>query len=140
VLGADVVVAEAQRLAQRELKHPLRSRRERDLAGGDLLAGADDPHDLAADPLDGDVEALQHPRRETLVLAQQPEQDVLGADVAVLERPRLLLRENDHLPGALGEPFEHCEQSLTPAALRPVLAWAGAATPAARPDRLSAGR
>ena len=32
VLGADVVVAELQRLAQRELEHLLRARRERDVA------------------------------------------------------------------------------------------------------------
>ena len=108
VLGADVVVAEAQRLAQRELEHLLGARRERDLPGGDLLAGADDPHDLRAHALDGDVEALQHAGGQALLLAQQPEQDVLGADVVVLERPRLLLRENDHLPGPFCESLEHC--------------------------------
>ena len=56
VLGADVVVPEAQRLAQGELEDLLRARRERDLPGGDLLAGADDPHDLRAHALDGDVQ------------------------------------------------------------------------------------
>ena len=107
VLGADVVVAEAQRLAQGQLEHLLGARRERDLPGGDLLAGADDPHDLRAHALDGDVEALEHARRKALLLAQQPEQDVLGADVVVLERPRLLLRKNDHLPGPFCESLEH---------------------------------
>ena len=107
VLGADVVVAQAQRLAQRQLEHLLGARRERDLPGGDLLAGADDAHDLRAHALDGDVEALEHARGETLLLAQQAEQDVLGADVVVLERPRLLLRENDHLPGPFCESLEH---------------------------------
>ena len=107
VLGADVVVAQAQRLAQRELEHLLRARRERDLPGGDLLAGADDAHDLRAHALDGDVEALEHARGQALLLAQQAEQDVLGADVVVLERPRLLLRENDHLAGPFCESLEH---------------------------------
>src|SRR5207244_1904045 len=106
-LRADVVVAQAQRLAQRVLEHLLGARRERDLAGGDLLAGADDAHDLRAHALDGDVEALQHPRGQALLLTQQPEQDVLGADVVVLERPRLLLRKNDHLPGPFCESLEH---------------------------------
>src|SRR3954453_13876332 len=59
VLSADVVVAQAQRLAQRELEHLLRARRERDLARGDLLAGAHDADDLGTDALDGDVERLQ---------------------------------------------------------------------------------
>ena len=108
VLGADVVVPEAQRLAQGELEHLLGARRERDLPRGDLLAGADDAHDLRAHALDGDVEALQHAGRQALLLAQQPEKDVLGADVVVLERSRLLLRENDHLPGPFCESLEHC--------------------------------
>ena len=80
--------------------------RERDLAGGDLLAGADDPHDLGADALDGDVERLEHAGGEALLLAEQAEQDVLGADVVVLERARLLLGEDDDLTGALCESLE----------------------------------
>src|SRR4029079_14702366 len=42
VLGADVVVTEGQRLAQRELQDLLRARRERDLPGRDLVALTDD--------------------------------------------------------------------------------------------------
>ena len=60
-----------------------------------------------AHPLDGDVEALEHAGRHALLLAQQPQQDVLGADVVVLERARLLLGEHDHLPGPFGESLEH---------------------------------
>ncbi len=92
VLGADVVVAEGERLAQRQLEHLLGARGERDLAGGDLLARADDADDLRADPFDGDVEGLEDARGKTLLLAEETEQDVLGADVVVLERPGLLLR------------------------------------------------
>ena len=106
VLGADVVVAERERLAQRQLEHLLGARRERDLAGGDLLAGADDADHLGADALDRDVERLEHPGGEALLLAQQPEQDVLGADVVVLERAGLFLRQDDHLPGPLCESLE----------------------------------
>src|SRR5207244_5622684 len=48
VLSADVVVAERERLAQRELEHLLRARRERDLAGRDLVALAADARDRGA--------------------------------------------------------------------------------------------
>src|SRR5207302_178245 len=48
VLRADVVVAERQRLAERELEDLLRAGRERDLAGRDLVALADDAGDLRA--------------------------------------------------------------------------------------------
>ena len=118
VLGADVVVAEAQRLAQRELEHLLGARGERDLAGGDLLAGADDPDDLGADALHGDVERLEHARGEALLLAEQAEQDVLGADVVVLEDPGLLLGEDDHLAGPFCEALEHCDRILRVGVLR----------------------
>ncbi len=59
VLGADVVVAEGERLAQRELEHLLGARRERDLARRHLVALADDAGNLRADLLDGDVERLE---------------------------------------------------------------------------------
>ena len=107
VLGADVVVTEAQRLAQRQLEHLLGARRERDLAGGDFLAGADDPHDLGAHALDGDVQRLEDARRKSLLLAQQSQQDVLRADVVVLELPRLFLCEDDDLAGSLCKSLEH---------------------------------
>ena len=113
VLGADVVVAQRQRLAQRQLEDLLGARRERDLAGGDLLAGADDAHDLGADALDGDVEGLEDAGREALLLAEQAEQDVLGADVVVLERPRLFLGEDDDLTGSFCESLEHWLPDLT---------------------------
>ena len=106
VLRADVVVAERERLAQRQLQHLLRPRREGDLAGGDLLARADDPHDLGADRFHGDVERLEHAGGQALLLAQQPEQDVLGADVVVLERARLFLGQDDDLAGSLCESLE----------------------------------
>ena len=100
-------MAERQRLAQSQLEHLLRPRREGDLPARDLFAGADDPHDLGADALDGDVEALEDAGRQALLLAEQAEQDVLGPDVVVLERSRLLLGEDDDLAGALCESLEH---------------------------------
>jgi hypothetical protein len=55
VLRPDVVVAEAQGLAQGELEDLLGPRREGDLTARHLLTGADDAHDLRTDTLDGDV-------------------------------------------------------------------------------------
>src|SRR4030095_5548539 len=70
-------------------------------------AGADDAHDLSTDAFDGDVQRLEDAGGEALFLTQQTQPDVLAADVVVLERARLFLRENDHLPGALCESLEH---------------------------------
>ncbi len=106
VLGADVVVAERERLAQGQLEHLLGARRERNLAGGDLLAGTDDADNLRANALGGDVERLEDAGGQPLLLAQQSQQDVLGADVVVLERARLFLGQDDYLTGSLCESLE----------------------------------
>jgi hypothetical protein len=71
-----------------------------------LVALADDTGDLRAHLLDRDVEGLEDAGGEPLLLAQQAEQDVLGADVVVLQSARLVLSEDDDLAGSLGEAFE----------------------------------
>jgi hypothetical protein len=78
----------------------------------DLVALADDAHDLSPHFLHGDVEGVEHPGRKIL-LAEQPEQDVLGADVLVPERPWLVVGENDDLPSLLSEPLEHPRAEAT---------------------------
>ena len=55
---------------------------------------------------------LEHPRGEAFLFAQQAEQDVLRSDVVVLERPSLVLGENDDLPGPFGESFEQTRPFL----------------------------
>src|SRR5438093_12592154 len=112
VLGADVVVPQRERLAECQFEHLLRARRKRDLAGRDLVALADDPRDLGTNLFDRDVERLEHARGEAFLFAQETEQDVLGADVVVLERPSLVLGENDDLPGPFGESFEQTRPFL----------------------------
>ena len=107
VLGADVVVAERERFAKRQLENLLGARRERDLARRHLVALADDARDLRAHFLDRDVERLEDPRGKPLLLAEEPEQDVLGADVVVLERPSFVLCEDNYLTRSLCEPFKH---------------------------------
>ncbi len=91
-LGPDVVVAKAELLAKRQPQHLLRARRERELTGGVLLTGGDDPDDLGADTLKRDVERAQRPSGDAFLLTEQAEQKVLGADGVVPELTRLDLR------------------------------------------------
>ncbi len=56
VLRPDVVVAEREGLAQRQLENLLGARREGNLSGGDLVALADDARDLRAHLFHRDVE------------------------------------------------------------------------------------
>src|SRR6266516_2633818 len=103
VLGADVVVAEIQRLAQAQLQDLLGARRERDVPARGAVAPADDLLDLRADPLQR--HAADPPQRlggGAFALVEQAEQEVLGADVVVVQEPGLLLGEHDHSPGPVG--------------------------------------
>ena len=107
VLGADVVVAELQRLAQRELEDLLGAGGERDVARRRLAAVADDLLDLRAHGLERDAERLERLGGDALALVDQAEQDVLGPDVVVVEQARFFLRQDDHSAGSIGEAFEH---------------------------------
>src|ERR1019366_2683560 len=49
-----------------------------------------------------------------LALANQAEQDVLGADVVMVEQHRLFLSQDDNPPRFLGEPLEHLVAPLVP--------------------------
>ncbi len=115
VLGADVVVAELQRLAQRQLEHLLGARRERDVAARRLLALTDDLLDLGAHGLQRDAEALEGLGGDALTLVDEAEQDVLGADVVVAEHAGFFLRQHDHPTGPVCEPLEHVASLLASA-------------------------
>jgi hypothetical protein len=107
VLGADVVVAELQGLAQRELEHLLCARRERDVAGGLLLPLADDVLNLLANRIERDVERLECLCGDALPLVDESEQDVLGADVIVVEHLGLFLGQNNDAASSVGKSLKH---------------------------------
>ena len=88
--------------------------REGDVARRRRAALADDLLDLAADGLERDAERLERLGGDALALVDQPEQDVLGADVVVVEEARFLLRQDDDPAGPVGEAFE--QVSLPPLA------------------------
>src|SRR5215469_16717798 len=111
VLGPDVVVAELQRLPQRELKDLLGPRGERDVARRRLAAPADERHDLLPRLVLADLQLPQRPRGRALRFPHQAEQEMLGADVAVVEVPGFFLRVDDGPPRPLGEPLEHIVRS-----------------------------
>jgi hypothetical protein len=110
VLGADVVVPEVAGLLHGELEHLLRARREGQLAHGDhRRAGLDELLDLGADLREVDVHVAQHVGRHPASLLHQAEEDVLRAEVLVVEPLRLLAGEVHHLLGSVGEAVEHVE-------------------------------
>ena len=106
VLGADVVVAQSSRLINGELDDLLRAWREADLANDGAFAASDDELHRLADLGQLNVEVLEDLGRNTLALADKAEQQVLCADVVVVESLRLVLGERQHLTGAIREAIE----------------------------------
>src|SRR5215218_9313816 len=107
VLRAYVVVAELQRLSERELQDLLGAWRERCLRARAFLAVADDALHLFAHLVEGDVQGVEGLGSDALVFAKESEEQVLGADVIVVEMTGLILCEHHDLAGPLRETFEH---------------------------------
>ena len=107
MLGADVVVTKLQRFAQAQLKDFFGPRREGDVAAGRRPALTDDLFDLVAHRFKADAERLQRLGRNTLTLVDEAKQDVLGADVVVVEQPRLFLGKHHHSSSPVGKSLEH---------------------------------
>ena len=118
VLGADVLVTEVHRLPQRQLHHLLSSWRERNPAGGGLVSRRDHPHHLLADVLGSDAKRPQNLPCDAVRIVKQTEELVLGADVAVPESARLLLRHDKNLASRLCKSLEHSPEDRTTAKTR----------------------
>src|SRR6266511_4877684 len=106
VLGADVVVAQLQRLPQRQVEDLLGPGREGRGSGWGGPAETDDLLDAQADGSQGDAQRLQRLVGNAVVLPEQAEQEVLGADVVVVEVPAFLLSEHDRSSRPVGEAGE----------------------------------
>ena len=112
MLGADVVVAELQGFAQRELQDLLGTRGERDVTRRSLRTLSDDLDDLRADGFEADAEALETASGDPFALVDQSEEDVLRPDVVVIEEARFLLCEDHDPSGPVGKPFKHAVSPL----------------------------
>ena len=108
VLGADVVVVQVAGLFHRVLDDLLGPRRLRQLAHRDHLGAAlHQLLDFQADLPQIDVEVLQHVGRDARAFLDQAQQDVLGADVLVVEALCLLIGELHHLASTICKSFVH---------------------------------
>jgi hypothetical protein len=112
VFGADVVVPQVPGLLHGELEHLLGARRERQLAHGHHgRAGLHQLLDLGPDLGQVDLHVAQHVGRDSAAFLDQPEQDVFGAQILVVEPLGLLASQVHDLLGAVGEAIEHLSRT-----------------------------
>ena len=118
MLGAHVGVVEVAGLGHRELEHFLGARRVGELAQGDGgLPLADRLLYALVDLLEVHVEVREHRGRHSLAFPDEAQQDVLRADVVVLEADGFLTRHRQHLPHPVSEVVVHGSSGMLVAGL-----------------------
>ena len=140
VLGADVVVAEAARLVDGQLDDALRARGQPNLTDDGAIAPPDDELDRGADLGELDVHVLEHARGDALALAHQPEEQVLRADVVVVEPLRLVLRQCQDFARPVRELVESLHEVERPFPICAFLARGHASTRPVGSDPFERGR
>ena len=115
MLSADVGVVHAAGFVDGQLDHLLSPRSEANIALSRFLAAADNELHCGTDLGEVHGEAGQHPGGHALGLAHQPKEDVLGADVVVVESLGLFLGQRQDSPGSLGEFLESAAHNVAPA-------------------------
>ena len=103
MLGPDVVVIQPPRLVDRELNHLLRSRSQTNLTQHGAIAASDDEFNSRSNLSQLHAQVGQHLRRHPVALAHQTEQQMLGADVVVVEALSFFLRQRQDAPRAFSE-------------------------------------
>ncbi len=119
VLGADVVVIEAPRLVNREFDDLLRARGQSDLADRWLFAAPDDELNRRAHLGQLHAHVAQHPSGDAIALAHESKEQVLGADVVMVEAVGLFLGERQDLAGPFRKFVEFVCHPGSPSALGP---------------------
>ena len=118
MLGADVGMVERLGFLAGEREHFLDARRVGNVADHLRLgAGADLLLDLHADGFEIEAHFLQDVDGDALAELDQAEQQMLGADIIVVEAVGFLASQRQHLLGAGGEVIHHFSGSLIRCAL-----------------------
>ena len=114
VLRADVRVLQPARLVDGQLNHLLGARGQADFTGGLAVATADDELDGRAHLVEFHTEVGKDLRGHTITLAYEAQEQVLRADVRVVEALRFLLSEGQDTTRTLRELIEPVGHQLAP--------------------------
>src|SRR5690606_28850994 len=101
--------AQLEGLAKRQLEDLLGPGGEGDVPGRRLLTLTDDLDDLVTNRCQVDVQRLEGVRGDAFTLVEKPEQDVLGADVIVVQVAGLFLSEDHHSASSVCEALKHSQ-------------------------------
>lgn len=107
MLGPDKVRAQAERLLEGGVQDRLGAWRDRDRANRGFLPHANKHRDLLSDTRRGQAQRPQDPAAVGARLLEQTQQQVLGTDVVVAQRPGLLFGDGHDLASRIGQAFEH---------------------------------
>ena len=136
VLRADVVVSQPAGLVDGQLDDALRARRQADLADDRAIAASDDELDRGPDLGQLDVHVLEHARGHAFALADEAQEQVLRADVVVVEPLRFVLSQCQDLARPVRELVEAIHPVERPFCYRaPRLRRSGHASTAPRAGR-----
>jgi hypothetical protein len=108
VFGPDVVVAELQGFAERQLQTLLGPGGEGDVAGGRVFSWGSQVFDAFPQRFQADPHLLKGFGGDPVTFVDQTEKNVFGPDVVVLEQARFFLRENDDAACSISESLERC--------------------------------
>src|SRR5579871_3998775 len=103
MFSANMPIVQPPRFISRQFNSFLGVRRQADFARSGLITLAQRSLDRLARYVHVHIQPFQHRRRATLAFAEQPQQYMPGADVALVESDRLFIRPAEYLPGALSE-------------------------------------
>ena len=115
MLGADIVVAETAGLVNGELNDLLGARGKADLAHDGAIAAADDELDGGTDLVELHAEVREDLRGHPFALADEAQEQVLGADIVVVEAERFLLGKREDAPGSFSKLVESICHNSVPA-------------------------
>ena len=106
VFRADVMMTHQPRFINSQLKDAFGAWSQVGFPGRHALATAHRPFDGAHHMAGFHSQFLQHFYRHTIFLAYQPQQQVLGADVVVIQALCFLLSQLEHAPCSFGKPIK----------------------------------
>src|SRR6266550_4322753 len=124
VLCADVVVAHPPRFLERDLDDLLDTRRRNDLLDDDPLVPAEDRFDGLPDFADLYPKVVENLGGQAFTFTEQPQEEMLGADIAVVRSFCFFLSKRQNLLGPLSKSLKRIQDPYPPGLLLRLLGGA----------------